>query len=266
MGERTRHAPGTFSWTDLGTTDAAGAKTFYGGLFGWELEDLPVPDAPPYTMARIGGQAVCALYERSAEQPGPPAWLSYVTVEDADATASRAGELGATVISEPFDVMEAGRMAVLQDPTGAVFAIWQPGQSIGAELVNDPGAITMNQLNTGDPEAASGFYSELFGWRIDQLPEAQSADTDVAGQQYWGIFNGERLNGGMMPLSQAGPGAPPAWLVYFTSADLDESVARIEELGGQVMVPPMRIQSGRIAVAQDPQGAVFALFEGEVDD
>jgi len=235
-------------------------------VFGWELEDLPVPDAPPYTMARLGGKAVGALYERSADQPGPPAWLSYVTVEDADATATRAGELGATLISEPFDVMEAGRMAVLQDPTGAVFAIWQPGQSIGAELVNDPGAITMNQLNAGDPEAASGFYSELFGWRFDQLPEAQSADTDVAGQQYWGIFNGERLNGGMMPLSQAGPDAPPAWLVYFTSADLDASVARIEELGGQVVVPPMRIQSGRIAVAQDPQGAVFALFEGEVDD
>jgi uncharacterized protein len=266
MGERTSHVPGTFSWTDLGTTDSDGAKAFYGGLFGWELEDMPVPEGPPYTMARIGGKAVCALYQRSADQPGPPAWLCYVTVEDAGATARRAGELGATVISEPFDVLQAGRMAVLQDPTGAVFAIWQPGESIGAELVNDPGAMTMNQLNTGDPEAAELFYSELFGWRFDQLAEAASVDTDVAGQEYWGIFNGERLNGGMMPLSQAGPGAPPAWLVYFTSADLDASVARIAELGGQVMVQPMRIQSGRIAVAQDPQGAVFALFEGEVDD
>ena len=159
-------------------------------------------------MARLGGKAVGALYERSADQPGPPAWLSYVTVEDADATASRSGELGATDLGAVR--RHGGRtMAVLQDPTGAVFAIWQPGQSIGAELVNDPGAITMNQLNTGDPEAASGFYSELFGWRFDQLPEAQAADTDVAGQQYWGIFNGGRLNGGMMPLSQAGPGAPP---------------------------------------------------------
>ena len=266
MGERTSHAAGTVSWADLATTDAAGAKAFYGELFGWELEDLPVPDAPPYTMARIGGKAVCAIYERAAEQPGPPAWLSYVTVDDADATASRARELGATVISEPFDVMQAGRMAVLQDPTGAVFAIWQPGESIGAELVNDPGAITLNQLNTGDPEAAKRFYTGLFGWRFDQLPEAESADTDVAGQKYWGIFNGERLNGGMMPLSQAGPGAPPAWLVYFTTPDVDASVARIGELQGQVVLAPTQIQSGRIAVAQDPQGAVFALFEGEVDD
>jgi uncharacterized protein len=261
MGERTSHAPGAFSWTDLATSDSAGAKSFYGGLFGWEFEDMPVPDAPPYTMARIGGKAVCALYERFAEQPGPPAWLSYVTVEDADATASRARELGATAISEPFDVLEAGRMAVLQDPTGAVFAIWQPLQSIGAELVNEPGAMSLNQLNTGDPQAAERFYSELFGWRFGELPEAETGGE----QRYWGIFNGERLNGGMMPLEQAGPGAPPAWLVYRTTADLDSSVARIGELGGQIMLEPTAIQSGRIAVAQDPQGAVFALFEGEVD-
>ena len=264
MGERTSHAPGAISWTDLGTDDAAGAKDFYGGLFGWEFEDMPVPDAPPYTMARIGGKAVSAIYERTTRQ-GPPAWLSYVTVEDADATAARAAELGATTFQEPLDVMDAGRMAVLQDPTGAVFAIWQPGTSIGAELVNDEGAMSLNQLNTSDPEAAQSFYSTLFGWRFDELPEAAAESADVAGQQYWGIFNGDRLNGGMMPLLQAGPGAPPAWLVYFTSADLDRSVARIDELGGQVVLQPMRIQSGRIAVAQDPQGATFALFEGEVD-
>src|SRR6266513_1340550 len=113
MGERTSYPPGTFSWVDLGTTDADGAKVFYGNLLGWEFEDMPVADA--------------------------------------DATAARAAELGATVISQPFDVLEAGRMAVLQDPTGAVFAIWQPRQSIGAQLVNDAGALTMNQLNTSDP-------------------------------------------------------------------------------------------------------------------
>lgn len=267
MGERTSHAPGTFSWTDLATTDAAGAKAFYGELFGWELEDMPVPEAAPYTMARIDSKVVCAMYERTAEQPGPPAWLSYVTVDDADATASRAAELGATTISEPFDVMQAGRMAVLQDPTGAVFAVWQPGDSIGAELVNDAGAMTINQLNTGDPEAAERFYSELFGWRFDDLVEAKATESRADGEEhYWGIYNGERLNGGMMPLAQAGPGAPPAWVVFFTSTDLDASIARLGELQGQVMAGPMAIGEGRIAVAQDPQGAVFALFEGEVDD
>ena len=161
---------GTFSWTDLGTTDAAGAKTFYGGLFGWEFEDMPVPDAP-YTMARLGGKAVGALYERSADQPpdrrrrGSPTSRSRTpTRREPRRRAGGDGDLGAVRRHG------GGRMAVLQDPTGAVFAIWQPGQSIGAELVNDPGAITMNQLNTGDPEAASGFYSELFGWRSISCP------------------------------------------------------------------------------------------------
>jgi predicted enzyme related to lactoylglutathione lyase len=264
MGERTSHDPGTFSWTDLGTDDAEGAKAFYGELFGWRLEDNPVPDAPPYSMAFLDGKAVCAIYERREGQ-GPTAWLSYVTVEDADATAARAAELGATVISEPFDVMTAGRMAVLQDPTGAVFAIWQPGESIGAELVNEPGAMTINQLNTGDPEAAERFYSELFGWRFEDLAEGKS---DGSGDQemYWGVYNGDRLNGGMMPLEQAGPGAPPAWVVFFNIDDLDGAVARARELGGGVMLEPTAIGAGRIAVAHDPQNGVFALFEGEVDD
>ncbi|MGH2953641.1 MAG: VOC family protein [Solirubrobacterales bacterium] len=256
MGERTSHTPGTISWADLATTDADGAKAFYGGLFDWELEDLPVPDAPPYTMARIEGKSVAALYQRGAEVPGPPAWLSYVTVEDADATASRAGELGATTISEPFDVLEAGRMAVLQDPTGAVFAIWQAGSSIGAELVNDPGAMCVNQLNTSDPEAAQTFYADLFGWRFEAV--------EGGDQPCWGIYNGERLNGGMMP-QPPGAGAPSHWLAYFTTTDLDGSVARIEELGGRTVVAPMPIPAGRIAVAQDPQAATFALFEGRVD-
>ena len=255
MGERTSHAPGTFSWVDLATSDADGAKVFYGGLFGWEFEDLPVPDAPPYTMARIGGRNVAALYAKRDEQV-PAAWLSYVTVEDADAIAARTPELGGTVISEPFDVPEAGRMAVLQDPTGAVFAVWQPRASIGAQLVNDVGALTINQLNTSDPEAAQAFYGALFGWTFQSV--------GGGGQDYWGINNGERLNGGMMPLPEDG-GAPPNWLAYFTSADIDASVAKVGELGGRVLVAPAPIPGGRIAVAADPQGAAFALFEGRID-
>src|SRR5436305_49235 len=135
MGERTGYAPGAFSWVDLGTSDGDGAKVFYGGLLGWEFEDMPVPDSPPYSMATIGGRRVAAVYAKRDEQL-PSAWLSYVTVEDADATAARAAELGGTVMSEPFEVLQAGRMAVLQDPAGAVFAIWQARATIGAELVN----------------------------------------------------------------------------------------------------------------------------------
>ena len=256
MGERTSHAPGTFSWVDLGTTDAEGAKAFYGPLLGWEFEDLPVPDAPPYSMARIGGRNVAALYAKQ-DDAQPSAWLSYVTVADADATAARAAELGATVISQPFDVLDAGRMAVLADPTGGVFAVWQPRQSIGAQLVNDVGSLTMNQLNTTDTQAAEAFYRGLFGWTFEQVAGG--------GQAFWSIANGGRLNGGMMATPQ-GWEIPSHWLAYFTTADIDASVAQIRELGGGVTVGPVPIPAGRFAVATDPQGAGFALFEGPVDD
>ena len=246
MGERTSHAPGTFSWVDLGTSDAEGAKAFYGGLFGWEFEDMPIPDSPPYSMASIGGRTVAALYAKRDEQ------APSVTAEDPDPIAARAAELGGTVISEPFDVMEAGRMAVLQDATGAVFAVWQPKASIGAQLVNDVGALCLNQLNTSDPDAAQRFYGGLFGWTFQGV--------ESGGQAYWGITNGERLNGGMMKSE------PPAWLAYFTSADVDASAAKVTELGGTVIVPPSPVPGGRIAVAADPQGAVFAFLEGRMDD
>ena len=254
MGERTRYEEGTFCWTDLGTFDADSAKAFYTALFGWQPEDVPIGEGRSYTMLHVDGRAVCALYEQQAEG-APPAWLSYVSVADADDAARRARELGAGVISEPFDVMEVGRMAVLTDPQGAAFALWQAGSSFGAELVNDPGAMCLNQLNTPEPEDAKRFYGELLGWRTE------FSGTDA--QDYWGIFNGDALAGGMMPLPAEA--APPHWLVYFTTADLDDSVGQVGERGGRVLVPPMTIESGRVAVAQDPQGAVFGLFEGEVD-
>jgi len=253
VGERSGYAPGTFCWADLGTNDAPAAKAFYTGLLGWEHEDMPVGDDRTYTMLRVGGKAVCALYEPRAD--APPAWLSYVSVEDADGTAGRAVELGATAVSEPFDVMSVGRMAVLEDPQGAVFAIWEPRESFGAELVNDPGAIVLNQLNMADRAAAQEFYPALFGWRIEQASEEPP---------YWGIYYGDSLNGGMMDLPPGG-GMPSHWLVYFTVEDLDGAAERIAEVGGQVVVPPTPIQAGRILVAQDPQGAAFALFEGQVD-
>jgi uncharacterized protein len=255
MGERTAHAPGTFSWTDLGTTDAHGAKSFYTSLFGWEAEDLPVGEGFVYTMLRKNGLEVAALY-RMQEEGQPPNWLSYVTVSSADEAAEKARELGASLIVEPMDVLDVGRQVVIQDPQGAVFAVWEPRASIGARLVNDPGAMTMNQLNASSPSVAQDFYSDLFGWRFEEVSEDPP---------YWGIYNGDRLNGGMMPLPEGDP-SPTHWLVYFTSENLDGDADRIGELGGQVVVPPMPIPSGRFLVARDPQGAFFALFEGEIDD
>jgi uncharacterized protein len=257
MGERERYDPGTFSWAELSTSDVEAAKGFYTGLFGWATEDQPLPDGGSYTIARVGGRDVAGL---TSAQPGqPPAWNSYVTVEDADAAAARAAEQGGNVGVEPFDVMEEGRMAVLQDPTGAFFCVWQPRNTIGAGLVNGHGLLSLNQLNTNDPERAIEFYSGLFGWSFDKQPD------DGSGIAYWGISVGGRLNAGMMLLPDDAP-APPHWLVYFGIDDIDAGAGKIGESGGTLLVPKTAVPGGEIVVAQDPQGAVFAFFAGRFDD
>jgi predicted enzyme related to lactoylglutathione lyase len=255
MGERTSHPPGTFSWTDLSTPDPEGAKSFYGGLFGWEAEDLPLPDGGVYTMLRLDGKNAAAV--SAAREGQMTAWLSYITVDDVDAVAARVGELGGTVHAEPFDVVEAGRMAVVQDPTGAVFALWQPRDSIGASIVNAHGALSLNQLNTTDPKRVQEFYEQLFGWRTESV--------QGGAQPYWGIYNGERLNGGMMQLP-ADIGAPSHWLVYFGIDDIDRAAERIEASGGTIMVPKTDVPGGTFLVAKDPQGAAFGVFAGRFDD
>jgi len=249
MGERERYEPGTFCWIDLGTDDAAAAKAFYVGLFGWETVDTPVGEGAVYTICRLGGRDVCALYGCD----GPPAWMSYVSVEDVDAAAARAREAGASEVGEPVDVFDSGRMTVVRDPTGARFTLWQPGTHPGAGVVNGPSAWCLNQLNTSDPARAQAFYGDLFGWTF---PSVGTEETP-----YWGIFNHGALHGGMMP---APPGAQ--WLVYFGTDDADATAARVTDLGGKVVVPPMPIGSGRIAVAADPRGATFAMFAGRFDE
>jgi uncharacterized protein len=251
MGERTSHAPGTFSWAELATTDTEGAKAFYTTLFGWDLEDNPIPGGGVYTMLHKGGKPVGALVSTMSEGQ-PAAWNSYVTVESADDAAASVREHGGTVVMEAFDVMDAGRMALVQDPGGAFLAVWQPGTSIGAERVNEPGALTLNQLNSSDPARDQEFYSGVFGWRFEEVAGGDQA--------YWGIYNGDRLNGGMMEQT------PDFWLTYFGSENIDDDAAKIAELGGRVIVPPMPVPGGHILVGQDPQGAVFGLLSGRFDD
>jgi predicted enzyme related to lactoylglutathione lyase len=255
MGQRTSYEPGVFSWADLATTDADAAKAFYSDLFGWELDDLDLPGGGVYTMALVDGRRVGAL--GPVQQEGqPPAWNAYITVDDADASAAKAGELGGTIFAEPFDVMEAGRMAVIADPTGAVFCVWQPGDQIGAELVNGHGLLSLTQLNTSDIDKASAFYSGLFGWRIER-----TEGTEIP---YWGIYVGDTLNAGMMQLPPGQP-APPHWLVYFGHNDLDAAAEKISAAGGTVLVPRTPAPGGEFVVAQDAQGAVFGLFDGRFD-
>lgn len=262
MGKRTRYAPGTFCWTDLATTDAAGARAFYGGLFGWEAEDMPVGEAGTYTMLRLDGDEVCALYEMDSHmraQDVPPHWLSYVSVENADAVAERGRELGAGV-SEAFDVLDSGRMTIITDPAGAVLAAWQPRAHIGAGRVNDVGCLGWNELQTRNPETAAAFYSGLFGWETEPIEENGAV-------VYTTIRNEGRPNGGFMPMTEQPGDAPSYWLPYFIVAACDESVARARELGGKVLAGPVEVGPGsRIAILSDPQGATFAVFEGETDD
>ena len=255
MGKRTGYTAGTFCWTDLATTDAEAAKAFYRRLFGWTPVDQPAGEAGSYSMMYLGEEIVCGLYQRGPEH-GPPAWLSYVSVDDVTAVTERARSAGATVVEEPFDVADAGRLGLIRDPRGALLALWEPGNHFGATLVNDAGAMVLNQLNTDDVEASRAFYTEVFGWRIE--------DVGTAEQPYWGVYNGETLNGGMMPMPP-GSSAPPHWMTYFTAADLGPAVAVVADNGGRVLVPPVAIPSGRVAVVTDPQGAAFAMFEGEVD-
>ncbi len=253
MGTRTEHAPGTFSWVDLTPADAGAAQDFYGPLLGWTFATSDIPGGGTYTMCKVDEEHVAAI--SSSTDEAPPHWNNYVTVASADDAAAKAGELGATVLAEPFDVMTAGRMAVFADPTGAALCVWEPGESIGAQRVNDPGCLTWNELHTPDPAKALKFYTGLFGW------DSEAMDTQ-GGPSYTIIKVGERSNGGVM---DAQPGEPPNWLPYFTVADRDAAADHAKELGG-IEIHRMDMGPGQIAVFTDPQGAAFALFAGDVDD
>ncbi len=257
MSVTTAHAAGTFCWPELSTTNVPAAKTFYSTLFKWESNDLPMPQGGPYTMLKLGGQDVGAMHtiqEQQTKAGVPPHWMSYVAVTNADETAKNAASLGGTVIMPPFDVMDAGRMAVIQDPTGAVFSIWQAKANPGATRINEVGALCWTELYTRDPEKASAFYSALFGWR----PKPWE------GPMPYTVFNfahEDRMAAGMLSMSDEMKGMPPHWLPYFQVDDTDASAARAREMGASVMVPPTDIPNvGRFAMMADPQGAAFAII------
>ena len=249
--ERTSYAPGTPSWIDLGTPDLAGASAFYTGLFGWEIVDMG-PDAGGYCMAEIGGKPIAGL--GPAQNPGPPYWTTYITVESADEAAAEIEAAGGQVIVPPFDVFTSGRMAVFIDTVGAAFSIWEPRDHIGCHLVQQPGALSWNELTTRDPAAAKAFYTEVFGWVPDDTPVTDTPYTQ------W-MLDGAPV-GGMIVMDDRWPTEVPShWMVYFDVASIEESVATVAELGGAVIVPPFPAGPGICAVVKDPQGAMFSLIE-----
>lgn len=255
MSERSSYAPGTPSWVELGgIPDIEKAADFYGGLFGWDVpESENAEQTGGYRQAMLRGKPVAGMMP-SMQEGQPPAWSTYVSVEDADATVAKAKQAGGTVLAEPMDVMDLGRMAVFTDSTGAVIGIWQPGTFVGAEIVKESSAVVWNELNTRDTEAAKSFYGAVFGWGFEE----REFETGT----YASIKVGEDSVGGMIDITGRAPDEVPAhWLVYFAVDDVDATVAKATDSGGGVALEAFDIaEVGRIAIVKDPFGAVFAVM------
>jgi predicted enzyme related to lactoylglutathione lyase len=251
--EFTAHAPGTFCWPELSTTDQKGASAFYRGLFGWDVVDQPIGPTETYTMFKMRDLEVAAAYTMPPEERqhgAPPHWNAYVSVADADDTVKRAQEIGGKVLAPPFDVMDAGRMSVLQDPTGAVISVWQANRHVGAKILREPGALGWTELLTNDTAAAEKFYTQLFGWKAKK------------GGEYTEFYVGDMPDAGMMKIDARWGNVPANWMPYFQVDDCDGSVTKAKELGGRVNVPPTDIEHvGRFAMLADPQGAMFSIIK-----
>jgi uncharacterized protein len=245
------HAPGSFCWVELGTTDQSEARKFYQALFGWDAAEQPMGPGGTYTLFRRAGRDVAAGYRLRPDQKGvPPSWQVYVRVASADDAAGRARELGATVLAAPFDVFDAGRMALLQDPTGAVFAVWEPRRNNGLGIVDEPGAFCWAELVAKDPAPAATFYKSLFGWGTRGDPRYTE----------WTL--GGRSIGGMIQIQKDWGEVPPHWLVYFQVEDCDRSVEKAKGMGAKVEMGPQDFPGvGRIALLSDPQGARFYVIK-----
>jgi predicted enzyme related to lactoylglutathione lyase len=251
-----KHPAGSFCWIELGTTDQNAAKAFYGSVFGWTANDFPMGPDSSYSMFQIDGKDVAAAYTLGKDkqtQGVPPHWMLYVATESADKTAGNVESLGGKLLAAPFDVFDVGRMAVVQDPTGAVLAIWEPKRHKGTGIAEVDGTLCWADLSTPDPARATLFYSGLFGWKVEPGHD---------GSGYLHIRNGEQFIGGIPPISHRDPNIPPHWLPYFTTSNCDETAGKAGKLGATPLLQPMTMEGvGRMAVLKDPQGAVFAIFQ-----
>lgn len=258
MPEFTSAIPGNVCWIELQTTDPAAARPFYADLLGWSLSDMPGPT--PYAMAGIGGKMVAGILELPAQartMGAPPHWLSYIAVDDVKASSEKAAGLGARLLVPPMQ-MGPGSFAVIQDPTGAVFALWHSPVPMGTFLVGEPGALGWNEIMTTDVEAARRFYTGLFGWRSDASPMPGGP----AGSTYTTFWNGEHMAAGMMQITPDMVGVPSHWGIYFAVADADGTHAAAVKAGATSIVPPTDIPTvGRFAVLDDPQGAGFSVIQ-----
>jgi uncharacterized protein len=273
MPERDGYIAGVPCWADSTQPDPDAVANFYAGLFGWELEDvMPEGSEAKYLSGRIRGKDVAALSSQQEGDPGPPRWNTYVWVEEADQTAGKVRDAGGTVLAEPFDVMEAGRMAVFADPEGAVFSAWQANRHKGSQVVNEHGSVNFNNLNTRDLGQAKEFYGAVFGWEVldlggggrmftlpgygDHLEELNPGMRE--GMKEMGGPDGfEDVVAGIVVLGNDQPDTPAHWSVTFAVDDADATAAKAKELGGTVILEPMDAPWVRMSVIADPAGATF---------
>jgi len=273
MPERDHYIPGVPCWVDTSQPDPQAAVEFYRGLFGWEFEDvMPPGSGANYYIGRLRGGDVAAVGSIPEGAPPVATWNTYVAVADADAAVAKVREAGGTVVTEPFDVMEAGRMAAFTDPEGAELLVWQANQMPGARVVNEHGSINFNGLGTRDVDAAKAFYGSVFGWttldvgggaEMWTLPgygddlERDNPYLRKMVAESGGPPGFEDVVAAITPIGADQPDTPPHWSVTFASDDADATAARAAELGGTVVVPPMDAPWTRMTVLQDPQGATF---------
>ncbi len=263
MSKMTSYVPGTPCWVDLSTADIEASASFYGDLLGWQVPEQPnSAEMGGYRRAQLDGDVAGVV---PLQQEGQPqAWSTYVSVEDAEATAAKVTAAGGSVMFEPMDVMGLGTMAIFGDTGGAAFGVWQPGTFAGAARVNEPGALCWNELGTRDPEGAKAFYGEVFGWTAEEHKMVRNEGGP--GPETYVEFkrDGDGASiAGMMDIGGMLPDQVPAhWLVYFGVEDADAAAAKVEAAGGQVNFGPVTIPAGRFAVVTEPNApmTVFAVI------
>lgn len=255
MSEYTKPTVGSFCWVEAHVSDPSKAKGFYGELFGWNAKDMPMPHGGAYTMLSIGGKNVAGLMqiaEEAKKMGALPNWLSYVAVDNIETSTSKAKELGATLLAGPMTA-GPGKMTLIQDPTGAVLALWQQQESMGATLSRENNSLCWNELVTTDVSKSKSFYTQLFGWSTEEWP---------GNMPYTVLKNNNEGIGGLMATPKEMPNARSAWMVYFAVSDCDGTAKKAASMGAQLCVPPTDIPDvGRFCVIQDPQGAVFCVLK-----
>ena len=276
MPERDHYIPGVPCWVDAAHPEPEATLDFYGGLFGWQFESVLPPESPgKYFMARVRDGDVAAVGSIPAGAPPVAMWNTYVAVASADDTAARVREAGGTVVTEPFDVMDSGRMAVLSDPEGAVFSVWQAGEHFGARVVNEHGALNFNGLHTRDVQAAKAFYGAVFGWTTlaigagemwtlpgygDDLERANPGLREMIAQT-GGPAGFEDVVASINPIAGDQRDTQPHWSVTFGVDDGDAAAAKATELGGKTIVAPFDAPWSRLTILSDPQGASFVASQ-----